>query len=191
MRLFVAALPPLHVLEDLDDFLSARRDAGGQAGLRWTLPEQWHLTLAFAADAPERVYDEVVERLGRAAAKSSPVRGLIAGGGAFPHPGKAKVLWAGLELADPVGLDQLASGTRSAFATAGAAVAGERFRPHLTLARMARPIEATRWIRVLDAYRGPAFEIGEIALVASYLGEGPRRRPRYEVLETFPLQRAA
>ncbi|MFL6156214.1 MAG: 2'-5' RNA ligase family protein, partial [Marmoricola sp.] len=88
------------------------------------------------------------------------------------------------------GLDQLATGCRAAASKAGVAVPGERFRPHLTLARSGRPISATRWLRVLDAYRGPSFQIEDVALVQSHLGEGPRKRPRYEVRETFALQRA-
>ena len=46
-------------------------------------------------------------------------------------------------------------------------------------------IEATKWVRVLDAYRGPSWSIEEIALVESHLGEGPNRRPRHEVVATF------
>jgi RNA 2',3'-cyclic 3'-phosphodiesterase len=59
----------------------------------------------------------------------------------------------------------------------------------VTLARIGRPVEATRWLRVLDAYRGPAWQAQEIALIESHLGEGPRKRPRYEVVETFGLGR--
>ena len=53
MRVFVAVDPPAEVVDDLDGFLEARRDAGD--GLRWTPPSQWHLTLAFMAAAPGRV----------------------------------------------------------------------------------------------------------------------------------------
>ena len=67
---------------------------------------------------------------------------------------------------------------------------GGRFHPHLTLARTGRPVEATRWIRVLDAHCGPTWWAEEVALVQSHLGEGPRRRPRYETVETFPLGRS-
>ena len=42
-------------------------------------------------------------------------------------------------------------------------------------------------MRLLDAYEGPVFTVDQVALVASHLGEGPRRRPRYEVVETFLL----
>jgi 2'-5' RNA ligase len=184
LRAFVAAVPPPEVLADLEDFLSVRREA---AGFRWTVPDQWHVTLAFLADVPDRAYDDLVDRLGRAARKRHPVQAAIVGGGAFPHVGRAKVLWAGLELDDREELRRLAVGCRAAASKAGIEVAGERFKPHITVARMGRPIEATRWVRLLDAYRGPSFDIDEIALIASHLGEGPRKRPRYEVRERFGL----
>ena len=187
--MFVAAVPPLPVLEDLEEFLSVRRES---AAFRWTVPDQWHLTLAFLADVPERALDDLVERLGRAARKRHPVRATIAGGGAFPNVRRAKVLWAGVEV-DAVGFDareelrRLATGCRAAASKAGIEVAGERFKPHVTLARMGRPVEATNWVRLLDGYRGPSYDLDEVSLIASHLGEGPRKRPRYELLETFAL----
>jgi RNA 2',3'-cyclic 3'-phosphodiesterase len=188
--MFVAAVPPPEALEDLEEFLSVRREA---AAFRWTVPEQWHLTLAFLADVPDRAYDDLVARLTRAARKRHPMRATVAGGGAFPNVARARVLWAGVEL-DTVGLDggeelrRLATGCRAAASKAGIEVAGERFKPHLTLARMgSRPVEATSWVRLLDAYRGPPYDLDEITLIASHLGEGPRKRPRYEVLEAFAL----
>ncbi len=104
-------------------------------------------------------------------------------------PPGARVLWAGLAL-DEAGraeVDALAAGARTAMARAGAPVDGMRFHPHLTVARLGRPQEVTRWVRLLDAYEGPPWTIGEVALLASHLGEGRRRRPRYEVLATAPV----
>ena len=74
---------------------------------------------------------------------------------------------------------------------AGAEAEGGHFRPHVTLARIRRPLDVTKWVRVLEAYRGPTWEASRISLVASHLGEGPRKRPRYEVIESFPLRQAA
>jgi 2'-5' RNA ligase len=186
MRMFVAAVPPPEVLEDLEEFLSVRREA---AAFRWTVPDQWHVTLAFLADVPDRAYDDLVERLTRAARKRHPMRATVAGGGAFPNVGRAKVLWAGVELDDAEELRRLATGCRAAASKAGIEVAGERFKPHVTVARTGHPVEATAWVRVLDAYRGPSYQLDEISLIASHLGEGPRKRPRYEVRETFELGR--
>jgi 2'-5' RNA ligase len=183
MRLFVALFPDPAAVEDLEEFLAVRREAGPE--LRWTSTEQWHLTLAFMPDVAERQLDELVERLGRVGSRQPAFDLAIAGGGAFPDPGRAKVLWAGLETDTDLGM--LATRARSAGNKAGASAQGGRFRAHVTLARSGRPIEASRWVRVLDTYRGPTWQAGELVLVESHLGEGPRRRPRYEVVDSFPF----
>jgi 2'-5' RNA ligase len=185
-RMFVAVVPPEAATEDLDEFLSVRRDAARSVeGFRWSSAEQWHLTLAFMADVPDRSLDDLVDRLAATAARHRAFPARVVGGGAFPHPDRAKVLWAGLE----GDFDALSRGARSAASTAGAVVDGQRFRPHLTLARLGRPANVSRWVRLLDTYAGPAWTVDEVALVASYLGEGPRRRPRHEVVATLPLAR--
>jgi RNA 2',3'-cyclic 3'-phosphodiesterase len=187
MRMFVAVLPPTAALEHLGEFLAPRQEA--EPGFRWTVPEQWHVTLAFMPAVADRHLDDLQERLARGAARRTAFGVGIAGGGAFPNPARAKVLFAGVrtDARGTVELGRLATGARAAATKAGTEVDGGRFHPHVTLARTGRPVEATRWVRVLDAYRGPVWSAREIALVASYLGEGPRRRPRYEVLDTFAL----
>lgn len=189
--MFVAVVPPASAREDLEEFLAPRRDATAGDGLRWTLPDQWHLTLAFLAEVPERALEDLFDRLERAAAKRRRIGARIAGGGAFPNPARARVLYAAFEFAgeaDRTELSRLATGARAAAGKAGIEVPGERFRPHLTLARGGgSPFEATRWLRVLEAYRGPEFTLDTLTLIASHLGEGPRRRPRYEEVASFPL----
>jgi len=186
VRMFAAVVPPEHALDDLEEFLGPRREAG--PGLRWTARDQWHLTVAFMPAVPERAVDDLLERMARAAARRTPFAAALTGAGAFPDPTRAKVLWAGVGGLEPeVELSRLAVGARAAAAKAGADVEGRRFHPHLTLARVGRPAEVTRWLRVLETYRGPEWTASELVLVESHLGEGPRRRPRYEVVETFAL----
>lgn len=185
-RMFVALVPSPDAVEHLEEFLDVRRDA---AAFRWSDPDQWHLTLAFAADVPDRSLDDLDERLARLATRRPAVELRVAGGGAFPHADRARVLYARLGVGDDVaaGLDLLAAGCRAAMSRAGARVDGQRFRPHLTLGRLGRPDNVTSWVRLLDAYAGPPWVAGEIALVASHLGEGPRGRPRHEVVGTYAL----
>lgn len=188
MRMFVALTPSLEALEDLDAFLEPRREAGAE--LRWTPADQWHVTLAFLPDVADRHLDDLVERLGRAARRRDQIALSVGGGGAFPDVAHGRVLFAALapeaDSADEE-LRRLATGARAAATKAGTVVEGARFHPHLTLARSGRPRELTRWVRLLDAYRGPAWTASEIVLVASHLGEGPRRRPRHEVVAELPL----
>jgi 2'-5' RNA ligase len=143
MRMFAAVVPPPEALEHLDEFLDVRREAGD---FRWVQAEQVHVTLAFLAEVPERKLDDLVERLGRAAARRTSFETRIAGGGAFPNAARAKVVWAGLEL-DDLGrteLERLATGCRAAATRAGIEVDGARFRPHLTVARTRQPHDVTR-----------------------------------------------
>jgi len=186
MRLFVALIPSEEAIEHLDAFLDVRRDA---ARFRWASAEQLHVTLAFLAEVEERRLDDLVERLTRAAAKRTVLETAIAGGGAFPNAARARVLWAGLDL-DEHGrteIDRLATGCRAAANRAGVPVDGQRFRPHVTLARLGHPDEVSSWVRLLDGYAGPRWTADRITLVESHLGEGPRGRPRYETVEELPL----
>jgi 2'-5' RNA ligase len=185
-RMFAALVPPPEALEHLDEFLDVRRGAGD---LRWVQADQVHVTLAFLAAVPDRKVDDLVERLERAAARRTSFETAVRGGGAFPDVGRAKVLWAGLDLDEPARteVDRLATGCRAAASRAGVEVDGARFRPHLTVARTRAPHDVTRWVRLLDGYRGPSWRAEELTLVESHLGEGPRGRPRHVPMHTFPL----
>jgi 2'-5' RNA ligase len=151
--------------------------------------EQFHLTLAFLAEVPDPKVDDLVARLGRAALRRHAFDATVAGGGAFPNAGRARVLWAGLDLDDDgrTEIGRMATGARAAANRADVPVDGQRFRPHLTVARLGHPEEVTSWVRLLDAYRGPTWTVDRMSLVASYLGEGPRGRPRYEVVEELAV----
>lgn len=187
--MFTAVVPPPEVVADLEELLAPRHEVA-ESGWRWTDPAQWHITLSFMASVPERVLDDLTERLGRAAARRSAITLRVAGGGAFPHVADARVLFGGLVTDCESGAEELrrlAGGCRAAANRAGAPVDGARFRPHLTLARRNRPTEATRWVRILEGYRSPVWRVDEVALVRSHLGEGPRGRPRHEVVAAFPL----
>ena len=154
MRLFAALVPPPEALEHLDEFLEPRRAAGE---LRWVQADQVHATLAFLESVPEPKLDDLVERLGRAASRRTAFETAITGGGAFPNVGRAKALWAGLDLDEPgrTELERLATGCRAAANRAGIEVDGARFRPHLTVGRTKFPHDVSSWVRLLDAYSGP------------------------------------
>lgn len=184
--MFVAVVPPEEAVAHLDEFLEPRREHGA---FRWTSVDQLHLTLAFMDDVPERAHDTLVEGLERGAGRRRPFETRIAGGGAFPDVAHAKVVYAGLDLTVDARteLDRLATGARAAAGRAGVAVDGQRFRPHVTIARTGRPQEVTRWVRLLDGYAGPTWTVDRLVLVESHLGEGPGRRPRHAVVAEIDL----
>lgn len=180
-RMFVAVAPPPEFVADLSDFLAPRE------GMPWVDPAQWHLTLAFMSSVPVAREDELVERLGTATARVAPFDVELRGAGSFPDASRAKVLWLGVDESARPSLERLAKGARSAAGVSGAPPDGRAFVPHLTLARLRRPVEATRWLRVLETYRSPSWRVEEVELVASHLGGGPKGRPRHEVVARLPL----
>ena len=149
------------------------------AGLRWSEPEAWHLTLAFLGDVPAPDLPRLTAAL-EAAADGHEAGELRAGGlGGFPSTSRARVAWCGL--ADESGrLNPLADSVREGLALPP----GEPFRAHVTLARArSAPVDLRRWVesaRVPDV-RAP---VDRVELVRSHLGQGPAR---YEVLAGVPL----
>jgi 2'-5' RNA ligase len=189
--MFAAVVPPPAAVRDLAAALEGLGDTGG---LRWTTHEQWHLTLAFLPAVDPRALEDLVERLRRAAARRVVVQASVAGAGAFPSPRRARVLWAGVAAegsGDGEQLRRLAAGCRAAATRARVDVADGRFTPHLTLARLPRPGDVTATVQALDAYRGPAWPVDAVHLVASHLGKGPGGRPRYETIASFAVGAAS
>lgn len=190
-RLFAAIVPPADVVEHLDDFLEPRRDSGGQADdLRWTRPEQFHVTLAFMADVAEHLVDEYVDRLADGLARTPIPVVRLGGPVAFPDAARTRALAVGVlpesEGADVV-LERMAGRARNAAVTVGTEVDGQRFRPHLTIARLRRVADTTSWVRLLETYTGPEWPVLEATVIASHLGEGARGTPRHEVLAEIPI----
>ena len=62
MRLFVAVTPPPEALDELRSATAAMRSAHPE--LRWSLPAQWHLTLAFLGEVDDDTRTDLSARLG-------------------------------------------------------------------------------------------------------------------------------
>ena len=186
MRLFVGLVPPPASLDDLDAVCAPFRVA--REDLRWTGRELWHLTLAFLGEVGEESLPGLVPWLERAAGRNRAFTLSVAGGGAFPNPARANVLWSGMS-GDIPALAELAA-TMAAAARGAGVVPPDAYRgftPHLTLARCRAPVDVREIVSRLDPYQGPAWTVEEICLIRSTLNG----RPRYRMLETWKLASAA
>lgn len=186
-RLFAAVVPPADAVEHLDEFLEPRRES---AEFRWTRPEQFHITLAFMPSVPEHLVDEYGERLADGLARTPVPVVRLAGPVVFPNAAETRALAVDVvpesEGAHVV-LERMAGRARNAAVAVGTEVDGQRFRPHLTIARLRRPADTTNWVRLLETYTGPEWPVIEVAVIASHLGQGPGGRPRYETVAEIPL----
>jgi len=171
MRLFIAVFPPPAVREAAHAAAAALRRAAPAGGVSWVKPENLHYTMRFLGELGE----DGARRAGVAcveAAESQPAFEAELGDlGAFPDPGRARVLWVGLTTgAEP--LLALAGSLDRALAPRGFGAADHPFSPHLTLGRVRDPrADWTDPLAQSPLPGGPAlrFRVERLALVESQL----------------------
>jgi len=125
-RLFVAIDLPEYLrqtLVDLDPHIH---------GVRWTAPEQMHLTLSFFDDVPEEADLALREKLSviEFGAFFLPINGV----GTFSSKGAPKVIWVGVGKAHPH-LFQIHKRVQEAALAAGLEPELRPWHPHITIAR--------------------------------------------------------
>jgi 2'-5' RNA ligase len=190
MRLFAAIDPPSSATADLARAVEALagEDDPRVAALRWTRPDQWHVTLGFFGEVAEPYVDELALRLGRAAARTPPMALRLDGVGCFPrNPRAAKVVWLGLA-GDVEPLRRLAERCAAAARRTGIEVGRQRFTPHLTIAR-SRPsggTDAQRVLGWLGTFATGSWRAETLRLVHSTLGA----TVTHETLAEWPLGEA-
>lgn len=153
------------------------------AGLRWSEPAAWHLTLAFLGDTAPGSVDTLAHELEAVAARHVPFTLPTGELGGFPSAGRARVAWYGVD--DPDGrLRRLADDV-------GRAVdlqPDRLFTAHVTLGRArGASLDLRDWVSDGGAPRG-ALAVDRMELLRSHMGRGPAH---YETLASVPLVRPA
>jgi RNA 2',3'-cyclic 3'-phosphodiesterase len=184
MRLFAALPLPPAAVERLTK-LRLRLSAPGD-GLRWSLPEQWHVTLQFFGDSSAAMATCLAEALAQLRTVAPPMT--LESFGAFPAKG---ILHVQVE-PSPALLD-VHRAVLEASAGCGICAETRPFRPHITVARSKGKIGDRNLRRLLQPAL-PAFgpplrwRAEELLLMESTL------RPEgslYSVRERFALQTPA
>ena len=163
-RLFIAIWPPERVLDVL-----AGLPRPEVAGVRWTTPDQWHVTLRFLGSAEVDAAMRALERV-----RTPRVEAVM--GPALERLGRAVLM------VPVAGLESLATAVVGATSDVGMPPEPRPFLGHLTLAR-ARGRHSVP-ARLAGARVESTFPVDEVALVESRPGpEGSR----YTTLGAVPL----
>lgn len=181
MRLFIAIDPPEEIREQLS------RLCTGVEAARWVRREQLHLTLRFLGEQPQGALEDIKSALG--CVTFAPLTLALCGVGIFPlgKPRYAKVLWAGIEPAQP--LREIKARIDQALLPAGAPPDEERtFSPHITLARFKQPPERDLnfWLQSHYSLASSKFQATAFTLYASELGRARASHAPVAVFGTQP-----
>ncbi len=152
----------------LGAFLEALRAAGD--GLKVVSPDQLHVTLKFLGEAEAGLVPQITEIMRTASAGIEPIRMQVRGTGAFPNLSRIKVIWVGLEGAEP--LASIATRLDSLLESLGFHRESRPWMPHMTVARVRSARGFDRVRRILETHKDELFaevEISEIRLKKSVL----------------------
>lgn len=180
MRSFVAVEVPAAARAEVAGLLAQVRQATALR-VKWVKPAQMHLTLAFFGEVTPEFVEKVKGQLAGVAPQFKPIACRLSGCGAFPSPGRARVLWAGMS----EGRDRLVllhRAVNDALRPVGFEPESRPFSPHLTLGRLREPGDA-RFIGGFP-FESREFSIDRLILFRSVLRpEGPE----YSRLAEFAL----
>jgi 2'-5' RNA ligase len=190
LRAFVAVELPAELRQLVAGFATglSTQPAFRATRVRWTPPDNLHVTLEFIAHLPAALLPELHAAIDQvAAAAGGPLRLGLAGGGCFPEPRRPKVLWLGL-CGDTARLASLAAAVKQSLVALGLPVEDRPFAPHLTVGRIGASPPASGIAEAFAAAapaHGPDFVATSIALFRSEtLPEGPRYTPLHRATLT-------
>lgn len=169
LRAFIAIPIPEPVtafMQQIQSQLQARR-----LDCRWPAAENIHLTLKFLGDIEPTQVIDIADRMDAIATRHPPFWLRTGGVGAFPNLRRARVLWVGLA-GDVDRLRHLQTALDSGLAADGFDRASRDFRPHLTVGRSRRRIQANAIEKALASLQDLAadpFRVNQMVLFQSIL----------------------
>jgi 2'-5' RNA ligase len=165
-RLFIAIPLPAPVREQLTALSEPMRS------IAWTRPEQLHLTLRFLGEIETDWSEKLETALSRV--QVEPFLLPLAGMGAFPPRGAARVVWLGVGHGHPR-LHQLRQQIDDALLATGFPLDVRIFHPHVTLGRVkdsGAPAAAAEFLKRHREYETAPFRVEAFQLCASELQSG-------------------
>lgn len=183
VRLFIALIFPDEIKAALGRLIDELRPMG--RGIKWVEPHNIHLTLKFIGEISEKKVDPIIDAVGDVLAGRAGFEGHIAGCGGFPNLKRPRVLWVGLNGADPA--VDIAKKLNHKLIPIGVKSEKKPLSPHLTLGRIRKPTdlsELTAYMENLNFDAGSVI-LDKVALVKSTLTPGG---PIYENIKVFELE---
>ncbi len=151
-RLFIAIELPAVIKSALE---TVQQTYTRVAAVRWTTPQQIHLTLQFLGNVPIKNVEHII-----AALRASKIPTLhsfdltLATVGAFPNTKRPRIIWVGVTTNEGDSFNALYQSVIASTQTVGFEPEHRAFKPHLTIGRV------QKWARARD-YRQIEHALGQ------------------------------
>jgi 2'-5' RNA ligase len=170
IRLFFGAQVSMATLESVAATAEAMRRAAYEGGyqIRWVAPANYHITLKFLGDASPEIVTAIRDRLEPRLASLPSFELTARGVGAFPDPGNARVIWAGVD--DPSGgMSRIAEILESELDELGFRREERAFHPHITMGRVKRVDDVSRILQSFTEQKFRSSRIESVTLFESIM----------------------
>jgi 2'-5' RNA ligase len=135
LRLFIAIPIPEPVRDEIIRVQREMQPLAPRGAVRWTRPDQFHLTLRFLGDVPVAGLEKLKESVNAVCRSAQPLQMRAEGVGFFPNPHSPRVVWVGIF--DKAGLlIDLQKRIETAVRPFAAEPGAENFAGHVTLGRL-------------------------------------------------------
>jgi 2'-5' RNA ligase len=171
----------------IEEHTKRLREAVPEAAASWTRPDNIHLTLKFFGNVEEANVSLISAATARVIEEFSPIHIEVGQTGVFPRPSRPQVLWIGVN--DPSGaLATLQRRLEEEFALEGFPKEDRAFRPHLTIARIRKPNNASR---LADSHLRMEFASLEVTFneLVLFRSELSPKGPKYTAISRHRLER--
>ena len=156
-------VPPPEVLRWTESVADSARRIHDE--VRWTRPDQRHVTLQFLGPVADA--ESLAVSLAESVRRIAPFTVALEGAGAFPSPRRASVLWLGVGTGTEE-LGALAGAITAATAPLGFVADDRPFRPHLTLGRLGQARDLSALVeRLWTGPAGPPWTVDRVVLFDS------------------------
>jgi 2'-5' RNA ligase len=149
--------------------------------LKWSDPDNWHVTLVFLGNTPETEIDPLHRLIEESFSEVPSFITRLKGIGVFPNTHNPKVLWLGIEDIQPLMTAQTC--LVELLQLHGFAFDNKPLKPHLTLARIRNPEHLTSFESLLNRYQyftSTQIEINKVILYESVQTiNGPVYKPLF------------
>jgi|SRR5687767_1266463 len=188
-RMFCAFELPQSLQTRIHEHAQLVRETVPEAAASWSRPENIHLTVKFFGNVDQAKVPAISAAAARVVTDFSPVQIEVGKTGVFPRPSRPQVLWIGIS--DPSGaLLKLQQNLEEEFAVEGFPKEDRAFRPHLTIARIRNPHNASRLAQThLELeFSNVTLTLNELVLFRSELSS---KGSKYTAISTHRLTNAS
>lgn len=176
-RIFIAV--KIEPGKTLSGMISSLKSGLRNENIKWTNPENIHITLSFLGDTEEEMINAVSAMLKEKFEGFGKFELVIKGSGVFKSLADPRVIWTGIEPSP--GLISLNEAILNGLKNTGIKIENRPFNPHLTLGRIKTVKDKNVLKSLLEKYRNSEIQktiIDEVILFESILlNTGPIYKP--------------